>query len=931
MLTVETCIGSKNDTILTINFHKFKSYNKSMSAPILATKLYIPTPRAKIVLRSRLIDRLNNGMERRLTLISAPAGFGKTTLVSEWIASCEKPIAWLSLDEGDNDLTRFLTYFIAALRTIIPKIGAGALRMLQSAQPPVTESVLNILLNDIAATSHEVILVLDDYHLIDSKAIDQALSFLLDHLPAQMHVVMTTREDPNLPLARLRARNQLTQLRATDLRFTSSEAAEFLNQVMGLSISAEDIAALEARTEGWIAGLQLAAISMQEQTDTSNFIKSFTGNHQFVLDYLLEEVLQLQPESIQSFLLQTSILNRLCGPLCDAVLDVASGSSQKTLEYLDHSNLFIIPLDDERHWYRYHHLFGDLLRQRLGHVLSPQEISKHHLCASEWYERNGDSAEAFHHAIAARDLSRAAALAEIAWQGMNESFQNAAWLGWVKQLPEELVRIRPVLCTQIAWSLMDTGDVDASESRLQNAEALLDGPSEQMVIVEESQFRMLPARIAFARAYNAQAQGNTSATLKFAEQALTLTPDEAEYFRAQTKAILTAAHWANGKLDVAYNSMHDWMLNSEKAGNTIFAIASAHGLAEILIAQGHLQKAIRTYQQSLQLAATHGMASQNFTAHHHLGLAMLILEMGNDEKATQSFQTGLELGLHCTLADWPYHKCVAQARWKESEQDLDAALEWLEEAQQAYVKTLMPDTRPVEALKARIYLKQGRLSKAQNWAREQGLSIDDEISYLREFEHLTLARVLVAEYQSSHVEGTVRGALHLLDRLLVAAEEGKRIGSAIEISIVQALAHHARDNRAKALESLKRALKLAEPEGYLRIFVDEGKMMTALLTSLSESHEDEGLQEYIRRLMSASEKQVENTPAAVHQPLIDSLSQRELEVLRLVEQGLSNDQISKKLFLSVSTVKGHNLRIFNKLQAKSRTEAVARARELGLI
>jgi len=902
-----------------------------MATPILTTKLYIPPTRSQLVIRRRLIDQLNQGLHRKLTLISAPAGFGKTTLVSAWIADCEKPIAWLSLDEGDNDLTRFLTYFIAALQMIIPKIGAGALRMLQSAQPPPTESVLNVLLNDIVAIPDDVILVLDDYHLVDSKVIDQALAFLLEHLPPQMHLFMTTREDPNLPLARLRARDQLTELRATDLRFTNSEAAEFLNQVVGLSLSAEDIAALEARTEGWIAGLQLAAISMQEQKDTSNFIRSFTGNHQFVLDYLLEEVLGHQSESIQSFLLRTSILNRLSGSLCDVVLDVTSGSSQKTLEYLDHSNLFIIPLDGERHWYRYHHLFRDLLRQRLGHELRSEEISKHHLCASEWYERNGDGAEAFHHAIAARDLSRAAGLAEIAWQGMNERFQNAAWLGWVKQLPKELIRTRPVLCTQIAWSLMDAGDANASESWLQAAEQCLDNSSEQMVVVDEGQFHMLPARIAFARAYNAQAQGNTSATLKFAEQALTLAPHEAEYFRAQTKAILTAAHWVSGNLDAAYTSMHDWMLNSEKAGNTIFAVASAHGLAEILIAEGHLKETVRTYQQSLQLAAAHGMAAQNFTAHHHVGLAILFLEMGNNEAVTQHFETGLELGLQCTQPDWPYHKCVAQARWKESEQDLDAALEWLEEAKRAYVRTLMPDTRPVEALKARIYLKQGRLSKAQDWVREQGLTIDDEINYLREFELITLARVLLAEYQSSHVEGAVRDVLRLLDRLLKAAEEGKRIGSVIEISIVQALAHHARGNRAKALESLKRALNLAEPEGYLRIFVDEGKTLTELLASLNESHEDEGLKEYIRKLLRASEKQGENDPASLPQPLVDPLSQRELEVLRLVEQGLSNDQISKKLFLSVSTVKGHNLRIFNKLQAKSRTEAVARARELGLL
>ena len=321
-----------------------------------------------------------------------------------------------------------------------------------------------------------------------------------------MHLVITTREDPPLPLARLRARDQLTELRVADLRFTPAEAAEFLNRVMGLNLSAEDIAALEARTEGWIAGLQLAALSMQGHPDAADFIQSFTGAHHFVLDYLLEEVLHQQPENVQAFLLRTSILNRLCGPLCDAVLLEPSAFGQETLESLEHANLFIVALDNERRWYRYHHLFGDLLRQRLGQSLTPEEIAKYHIRASEWYEQNGDESEAFHHAITARDFNRAARLTEMAWQGMDESFQSAAWLGWVKQLPEELIRTRPVLCTQIAWALMDAGEVDASESRLRDAERWLDGPSEGMVVVDEEQFQTLPARIAIARAYNAQIQ-----------------------------------------------------------------------------------------------------------------------------------------------------------------------------------------------------------------------------------------------------------------------------------------------------------------------------------------------------------------------------------------------------------------------------------------
>jgi LuxR family maltose regulon positive regulatory protein len=905
-----------------------------MSVPILATKLHIPLSRSKAVMRPRLVERLNEGLHqgqgfsRKLTLVSAPAGFGKTSLITEWLATSQYPAAWLSLDDGDGEIRHFLAYLIAALQILEKDIGTDVLAMVQSSQLPSTESLLTSLLNGIAATPRNFILVLDDYHTIDSRPIDQALAFLLEHLPPQMHLVITTREDPSLPLARLRARSQLTELRSADLRFTPDEAAEFLNRVMALDLSADQLAILESRTEGWVAGLQLAALSMQGNQDIPGFIQSFTGVHQFVLDYLLEEVLQRQPESIQTFLLQTSILDRLCGPLCDAVLGDTAGSSQKTLEYLYHSNLFITALDHERRWYRYHQLFGDLLRQRLGQSLPNEEIAVYHLRASEWYEKNGDIYEAFHHAIAAKDLNRAAAIAEMAWQGMNESFQNAAWLGWVNQLPEELICIRPVLCTQMAWSLMDGGDVNASESRLQEAERLLDGAPEKMVVVEESQFRSLRARIAFARAYNAQALGNVSATLKYAEQALQFIPDESEYLRAQTKAILTGAYWANGELDAAYSSMSEWMHNAQKAGNIMFAIASAHGAAEILIAQGRLEEAVRTYEQSLQLALTAGRNAQRFTAHHHLGLAMLHLEIGKDDIALQHFQTGLELGLHCTLPDWPYHKCTVQARWKEYERDLNAAVDLLDEARRVYIRTLIPDTRPVEAWKARVYLKQGRLSHAQDWARELRLTVDDDLSYLREFEHLTLARVLVAAYRRNRVEGDVRDALHLLERLLKAAEEGKRTGSMIEVSILQALAHHARGNKAQALASLKRGLTLAEPEGYVRIFVDEGQMMTELLTGLSEV---EGLKEYIRKLLSAFGKQSDAPLPPPSQPLIDPLSDRELEVLRLVAQGLSNDEISKRLFLSVSTVKGHNLRIFGKLQAKSRTEAVARARELGLL
>ena len=933
-------------------------YNPSMPIPVLTTKLYIPPPPPRVVARPRLVERMNQGLleGRKLTLISAPAGFGKTTLITEWVAeltptpSATSPIgrlrsapgggeavrvAWLSLDEEDSDPRRFLIYVVAALQTFAPQIGADLLKTFQTSRSLPDEPLLAALLNEIAASPGKFIFVLDDYHLVDARPVDQILAFLVKHLPPRMHLVMTTREDPQLPLARLRARDQLTELRTADLRFTPAEAADFLNQAMGLDLSAEDIAALESRTEGWIAGLQLAAISMQGHRNAASFIHTFSGSHHFVLDYLLEEVLLRQSEEIQSFLLRTSILSRLCGPLCDAFLQSADGSSQETLEYLERANLFVMPLDDERRWYRYHHLFGDLLRQRLSQNLAPEEIAGYHIRASDWYEKNGDEAEAFHHAIAARDLDRAARLVETTWQGMDATFQTATWLGWVKQLPENVILARPVLCTQIGWAFMDASEVEASEARLRDAERRLEGPAEGMVIVEEEQYRTLPARIAIARSYNAQVQGNPSAAAAFAEQALRLIPDQDEFLRAQARAMLMGVHWSNGELEAAYNDMSAWAESATKAGNFIFAIATAFARADILIALGRLREAERIYHKALQFAALHGMEAQGLLAHHHLGLAMLYHEMRKDEAAAQYFQKSMELGQQSPQVDWPYRKCLAQARWKESDGELEAALERLDEAQRVYVQTPIPDMRPIEAVKARVYLRQGQLPKVRDWMRRQGLSVDDRLSYLREFEHVTLARALIAAYQGSRAERSIRDALGLLERLLSAAQAGNRGGSLLEILIVTALAHRTRGDSPPAFALLERALALAEPEGYVRIFADEGEPMRSLLLDFRSWLEqgargqDRERPGYVSKLLSAF-GEPEHTDTSNASP-VEPLSPRELEVLRLIAQGLSNGEISQRLFLAMSTVKGHNLRIFGKLQAKSRTEAVARARELGLL
>jgi LuxR family maltose regulon positive regulatory protein len=896
-------------------------------APLLATKLFVPPVSLNLLLRERLFAKLDACLHAncRLTLVCAPAGFGKTTLVSEWVARREKAeptvrVAWLSLEEGDNDLTRFLTYLVAALQTIAPNIGKGVLAVLQASQPPPTASILTILLNEITTISDSFILVLDDYHVIDSQQVNYTLAFLVEHQPSQMHLVIATREDPHLPLSRLRARNQLTELRVAELRFTPSEAAEFLNHMMGLNLSEEDIAVLEARTEGWIAGLQLAAISMQGYKDASSFIKSFTGSHHFVLDYLVEEVLQQQSEDVQAFLMRTSILDRVCGSLCDAVLGSPSDSGQETLEYLERANLFIVPLDSERCWYRYHHLFGDLLRQRLG---KPKEFAEFHLRASRWYEENGDLGTAFHHANAAGDFVRAAVLAETAWQGMEENFQTAAWLGWVKKLPEEVIRVRPALCVQLGWAFSLAGEPETSEIHLQNAEQTLAGAA------DKAEFKSFPGSIALARAYNAQIQGNLAETVKYAEQAIQLIPPNDFYHRSQAAMSLESTYWASGNLESAIRAIGDWMERMTQLGNHVFVVASAFGIADLLVSLGRLSEAERTYLDALQLAAQHGPEAKRITAHHHLGLSMIYRLRGDDTLAAHHLERAAELGFHTTLADWLYRWHVAQAQLKEAAGDLETALALLDEAKRVYFQTVVPDLRPIAALEARIYLKQGRPDKVRAWASERGLSLSDEVSYLHEFEHLTLARLEIANPLVSS----------LLARLLQAAEAQKRRGSTLDILLVQALAHEVQGNRPQAIAALERALILAEPEGYVRTFVDEGEPMQLLVVDFrlqiekKKYDQDHKLLVYVNKLLAAFSPPVMGPQSAIKNQkstMVEPLSERELEVLKLLRTELSGPEIASHLIVSPNTFRTHTKNIYNKLGVNNRRAAVRRAEELDL-
>ena len=903
-----------------------------MPTSILATKLYLPRLRPNVVSRPRLLERLNAGLHRKLTLIAAPAGFGKTTLVSEWVEGIDRPTAWLSLDEGENDPTRFLAYLVTALQTIAATLGEGVLGVLQSSQPPPPEAILTALLNEITTLPDQFVLVLDDYHVIDAKPVDLALTFLVEHLPPQMHLVIATREDPLLPLARLRARGELTELRAADLRFTPSEAAEFLNSVMGLNLSPGNIAALEDRTEGWIAGLQLAALSMRGREDIPEFIRAFTGDHRYILDYLVEEVLTRQPEPVRSFLLQTAILDRLSGSLCDAVTGQEKGNVR--LEALEHGNFFVVALDDTRHWYRYHHLFAEVLS---AHLLAeqPDQVATLHRRASEWYEQQGSAVDAIRHALAAADFARAADLVELGVLAMLRSRQEATLLDWLKVLPDEVLRCRPVLSVAYAHVLLSSGEREGVEERLRDAERWLDttaemrglasAPAATMVVVDEKEFGHLPATIAIARAGLALTRGNVPGTVTYARRALDLAPEDAHLTRGSAAALLGLASWTSGDLEAAHRSYADGIASLQKAGNISDSLGCAIAVADIQMVQGRLHEAMHTYERALQRALEQGTPPLRGTADMYVGMSGLHRERNDLHTATQHLLRSKELGEHTGLPQNRYRWCVAMARIRQAQGDLNSALDLLHEAECLYVGDFSPNVRPIAASVSRVWVAQGNVGEALDWVRERGLSVSDEPSYLREFEHITLARVLLARSTSNRADRSIHEAVGLLERLLQAAEEGERTESVIEILVLQALANLLQGDIPAALVPLQQALTLAEPEGYVRMFVDEGPPM-ALLLEAAAKH---GIApNYVRHLLTAFGSAEDRTP--VKQGLIEPLSERELEVLRLLATGLNGPEIARELVVSLNTMRTHTKNIYSKLGVNDRRAAVRRAKELDL-
>ncbi len=901
---------------------------------LLRTKLFIPRPRRNLVSRPRLVDCLNEGLDKKLTLIAAPAGFGKTTLLSEWIPQSPRCVTWLSIDQSDNDPTRFWTYFIASLQSLSPQLGDNALALLQSSTAPAITSILTVLINELTTFRDAFAIVLDDYHVIEANIIHETLTFLIDHLPDNMHLVITSRVDPPLQLSRLRVRDQLTEIRANDLRFTTEEAAAFLSQVMGLNLSAEEATLLETRTEGWIAGLQIAALSMQGRNDITGFIQAFSGSHRHILGYLADEVINQQSEDNLKFLLQTSLLDRLCGPLCEAVTGDSGG--QETIQGLERANLFIIPLDDEGVWYRYHHLFGEVLRNRLttSSINGKTNIAELHRRASDWFEEAGLIDDAIGHALAAPDMERAAVLVERYSTIMMQQSNIFLFRSWLQQLPEELVQTRPRLLLAYGWSLVLTGHVKSLEQ-------WLDAPKARRALALPDLPVEVLGELTLLRATLARFQREPDRSLQLAQASLSQLSEDERGFLAGAMYTIGVAHLQKGDIDSASQAFMEAVTLGEARGGPYMALSALDTLSAMQIRQGHLAQAMQSCQQALDMALRLGWQAMPAIGMTYIHLGRVLYERNDLEGATAALTNAVER-LRGSIEQYLLaqgYMILAQVQLAQG--DANGAFKTIQQGEDWFTQMQVADTGAgilLQLAKVRFWIELGDLSAASRWMQDcQWLPADTHLGYVQE---TTRVRLRLAQSRIQRQEQFLQEAAEILDRQVASVQASQGWGQLIELFLLRALLCQERHDTIGMLANLERALTLTEPEGYVRSFVDEGEAMRLSLLAYHESLRrslSDKVEHVFPRLLAYTQEllTVFSLPTAGRTTesgiIIEPLTDREQEILHLLAEGFSNREIADRLVIGLSTVKSHINSLYGKLGTHRRTQAIIIAQEQGLL
>lgn len=951
-----------------------------MPYSILKTKLFIPPPNASAIGRPRLYKLLEGSPPKKLTLISAQAGAGKSNLISQYAAQSNRRVAMVSLEEADSQPLRYLAYLMGALQSIdagLAREGVEKLGQAGASQKVEVPDLLSDIGNSILEYKKEVLLILDDYHNIEwglqAGGVNEITQFLIEKTPPNFRLIMASREDPALPLARYRVRGMLLEIRAKELSFTAQEAASFLNDSMRLELSTQEIAVLEERTEGWAAGLQMAALSIKGGGDKGELIQKFGGSHRFIIDYLVEEVLSRQSQEVRHFLMHSSLLDPISGPLCDAALSLPPGTGQAMLEGFENANLFLIPLDSERKWYRYHHLFGELLRQRLHSsgeslqdnkkegITSPTqsgdnpEVAKVYERAGAWFASQGDLEKTVAYYIQGGLYDKAAESLELAWHEMNQSLRSGHWVTQAYGLPSEAMEKRPVLCVQFGDALHHEGKIEESEHWLNLGQELRERVeegenSEGLMISDKALYKHLEGRIAIARANNCNARGDSEGALQYANQSLDLLPEEDLFSRQWVTGIISMIHWAKGDIGEVALNLRRAVEMFEKYNNFPFVVGFTTGIAEALFAQGKLGEAKKYYEGALQVIREKKLESLNVTSHIHLSLGLILHEQNKLKERDKELQVSLELSKTLAFPTWTHLWEKGQALIEEGKGNLQGAVQHLEEAAKSFLASGIPEAQPIEAQIARLQIRAGNLDAARQWASQKNISteatteaptkstIKSTISYLGEYSQCTLASLIIQEESlrpGPHREGdNLKHVIQALQGLYGEAKRQERIRSLIDILTLLAQAHLVMEDHKSAMESLEEALQLGFGQGFYHTFTCQGPPIRRLVSRLVTSRhiKDNLFKRYLFDLQaSLGEPHAPPVGKNITDPLIEPLSNREVQILRLIAEGLSNQDIAQRLMLSLNTVKSHNKNIFSKMGVERRTEAVALAREIKLV